>query len=261
MSVLQTQYIAYPAYDQPNSVPIGVLTFIPFYFFASPIYYPYAYGSQNPSASPLPLFPNDAAALAYYTADATSQLLANANASSAPGTYTSISLSALEPSEIVAFSTLTQDTIPDGTTYKKITATQQTKLNTLATVAVSGSYNDLTNQPTITAPKAYEGTTQRSGAFPIIKSATVASGVAVFHLTADGLSTGTALFPSGVIQDSVNLSVNDSSAAYQMSWTFSNSNKTLTVTTNKLTTANILTGILGQATGNGSVVKLQVWGY
>lgn len=258
---LQVQVIVQPAYDLGNGISLAVLTFIPFYFSASPIYYAYAYGAQNPSATPIPLFPDDAAALSYYTADATSQILTAVNSASFVNNYTAISLNTLEPADVAAFSALTIDTLPDGTAYKKMTAAQKTKLDGLATVAVSGSYNDLSNQPTITAPKAYEGTTLRSNAFMIIKSASVASGVAVFHLTNDGLSTGTALFPNGVIQDSITLNVNDSSASYQMSWAFSNSNKTLTVTTNKLTTANILTGILGQASGNGSVVKLQVWGY
>lgn len=113
----------------------------------------------------------------------------------------------------------------------------------------------------ITQSKAYEGTTQRTSSFPIFKSATVSSGTAVFNLTSDGTSGGAALCPNGVIQDSVTVGVSDSAASYQMAWAFSNSNKTLTVTTNKLTTANILTGILGQASGNGSVVKLQVWCY
>lgn len=108
---------------------------------------------------------------------------------------------------------------------------------------------------------AYEGTTTRVNAFPVFKSATVSSGVAVFNLTTDGTSGGTALFPNGVVADSVNVFVSDASASYQMAYAFSNGNKTLTVTANKLTTANILTGILGQATANGSVVKLQVYGY
>lgn len=129
----------------------------------------------------------------------------------------------------------------------------------LATVATSGSYIDLSNKPALGI--SYEGTTQRTSSFPIFKSVTVASGVAVFNLTSDGTAGGTALFPNAVIQDSVNVSVSDATASYQMGWAFTNSNKTLTVTTNKLTTANILTGILGQATGNGSVVKLTVWGY
>lgn len=109
--------------------------------------------------------------------------------------------------------------------------------------------------------KVYEGTTQRMGAFPIFKSVTVSSGTAIFYLTDDGTSTGNALFPNGVIADSVNAFVSDAAASYQMAYAFSNSNKTLTVTTNKLTTANILTGILGQSAANGASVKLQVWGY
>lgn len=108
---------------------------------------------------------------------------------------------------------------------------------------------------------AYEGVTKRSNAFPIFKSATVASGVAVVHLTADGNSGGTALCTNGVIQDSVSPTVSDAAASYQMSWAFTNSNKTLTVTANKLTTSNILTGVLGQAQANGSVVKVSVWCY
>lgn len=129
----------------------------------------------------------------------------------------------------------------------------------LATVATTGLYSDLTGKPSLGV--SYEGTTQRINSFPIFKSVTVASGVAVFNLTSDGTSGGTALFPNGVIQDSVNVFVSDATASYQMSYAFTNSNKTLTVTTNKLTTANILTGVLGQSAANGSVVKLQVWGY
>lgn len=129
----------------------------------------------------------------------------------------------------------------------------------LATVATSGAYTDLSGKPTLDI--SYEGTTQRTGSFPIFKSATVASGVAVVHLTTDGNSGGTALCTNGIIQDSVSPITNDALALYQMSWAFSNSNKTLTVTANKFTTANILSGVLGQAAANGSVVKVSVWCY
>lgn len=128
-----------------------------------------------------------------------------------------------------------------------------------ATVATSGVYSDLTGKPDIGV--AFEGTTKRTGAFPIFKSATIASGVAVFNLTTDGTSGGTALCTNGVIQDSVNPFVSDATASYQMSYAFSNSNKTITITTNKLTTSNILTGILGQTAANGSVAKVTVWCY
>lgn len=133
------------------------------------------------------------------------------------------------------------------------------KMASLATVATSASYNDLTNRPSIGV--AYEGTTLRTGAFPIFKSATVSSGSAVVNFTSDGTSGGTALCTNGVIQDSVSIIFSDSTSSFQQGWAFSNSNKTLTVTSNKFTSANILSGILGQAAANGSVAKITVWCY
>lgn len=128
--------------------------------------------------------------------------------------------------------------------------------------AVSGQ-GVIANKPNL-LQQAYEGINKRGSAFPIFKNATVGAvtaGVAIFNLTDDGISTGTALFPNGVIADSINLFVSDAAASYQMSYAFSNSSKTITVTANKLTTANILTGILGQAAATGAIVKLQIWGY
>lgn len=119
----------------------------------------------------------------------------------------------------------------------------------------------INNKPTIPTVQAYEGTTQRLNVFPIFKSVTVASGVGVVYLTNDGTSGGTALFPNGIIADSINVTVSDATASYQMSWVLSNGNKTLTVTANKLTTSNILTGILGQAQANSAVLKITAWGY
>lgn len=109
--------------------------------------------------------------------------------------------------------------------------------------------------------RAYEGTTAKDGAFPIFKDVTVSSGTAVFHLTDDGTSGGNAIFPNGPIFDSLNVFVSDHAASYQWSAALSNGNKTLTVTINKLTTANILTGILGQSSApNGTVVRMGIWG-
>lgn len=110
------------------------------------------------------------------------------------------------------------------------------------------------------AYRIVSGTTTKSGAYFAVKSAAVSSGTVTFHFTNDGTSTGTALFPNGPDLDTLQLAVNDATASYQMGWTWSNSNKTVTVTTNKLTTANILTGLLGQAAANGAVVKASVWG-
>lgn len=126
--------------------------------------------------------------------------------------------------------------------------------NSLTIAATDIYFNGIT-------PKSNEGTTLRMGMKSYFGHATVASGVAVFQLTDDGLSTGNAIFPNGIIADSVNPTVSDATASYQMSWALSNGNKTLTVTTNKLTTANILTGLLGQTAANGAVLKIGVWGY
>lgn len=109
-------------------------------------------------------------------------------------------------------------------------------------------------------PKVYFGSTLQTLPIMYTKSATVASGVAVFYLTTDGTSTGTALFPTGPNMDSINAFVSDATASYQMSYALTNSNKTLTVTANKLTTANILTGILGQASANGAIVRVTLFG-
>lgn len=134
--------------------------------------------------------------------------------------------------------------------------------------AGAATYNSTTgviNVPNygLAAPQtAIVGVTPKTGSYRLYQSFTVTTaGTAVFQLTADGTSTGTALFPTEVFTDSVQPIVNDATSSYQFSWALTNSNKTLTVTINKLTTANILTGILGQAAAPvGTVVKVMVEG-
>lgn len=106
----------------------------------------------------------------------------------------------------------------------------------------------------------YQGSTMKSGVKAVTKSVNVASGVATFYLTDTGLLTGAAIF-TDVFMESINLSISDAAAAYQMAYSLSGDKKTLTVTVNKLTTSNILTGILGQAAApNGTVVRLLIFG-
>ncbi|MBF8177248.1 hypothetical protein [Herminiimonas contaminans] len=123
--------------------------------------------------------------------------------------------------------------------------------------AVQRANHTGTQSVTTITSNAYVETTAKNKAIQIFKSATVASGIAVFHLTTDGSSGGTALC-SEVFTDSVQVTVNDAAASFQYGWAFSNGNKTLTVTVNKFTTANILSGILGQSAANGSVAKLSI---
>lgn len=147
-------------------------------------------------------------------------------------------------------------TVSTGAASATITGTAPSQtLNLVLQTGATGSTGATGAAGSNATTKAYVGTTLKAAVFPIIKTATVASGVAVFNLTDDGTSTGNALCTETFI-DSVQLVVNDATASYQMGWAFSNSNKTLTVTVNKLTTSNILTGILGQTAANGAAVKM-----
>lgn len=138
--------------------------------------------------------------------------------------------------------------------------------NAISVTGAGGSYNSSTGVITINAASAgttaIVGTTAKTGTFRVYQTGTITTaGTMVFQLTADGTSTGTALFPNETFTDSVQPIVNDPTSSYQFGWAFSNSNKTLTVTVNKLTTANLLTGVLGQAAApTGTVVKLVVEG-
>lgn len=171
--------------------------------------------------------------------------------------------------------TQSADTITDGSSNKVFTDAMSTKLSGIATGATANSSDatlfaranhtgtqaestvvnlttDLSNRPIY-----YLGATQKSNVKVIEKHATVSSGTAVFYLTSDETISGSGLC-TNIYDDSVNLFVNDATASYQMSYVVTNSNKTLTVTANKLGTANILTGILGQVAANTAVVRLQL---
>lgn len=131
-------------------------------------------------------------------------------------------------------------------TQSSLTSGLSTKQATI-TLGTSGQYVNgtlsLVNFPTIPAVQSYEGTTQRLNPILINKTATVAgsAGNAVFNLTNDGTSTGTALCPNGVMLNSPNLSVNDATAPYQFSWAWTNSNKTMTVLAQKASGLAVLT--------------------
>lgn len=139
--------------------------------------------------------------------------------------------------------------------------------------AASGDYNTsqvtestnlyFTNQRAQAAAKMISGVTVKTGAFPVVKKATVASGNAVFHLTDDGTSTGAALFPNGVDLDSVQLCAVDGTAPCSYGApALSNSNKTLTVAVNKAVGVTVLgITVLGSPTAaNGTEVRLLAFG-
>ena len=85
-----------------------------------------------------------------------------------------------------------------------------------ATVATTGSYNDLSNKPTIPSN------------IPIVytNSANTTSGNVTFYLTSDKTSSGAALFSSAPAIVPI---INDSDNNYSYEWTLSGDFKTLTV--------------------------------
>lgn len=141
-----------------------------------------------------------------------------------------------------AASGLTNDSSVSGTTVKDALNTVNAAIPVIYALGTSG------------AP------VKKGSPIGVELNGTVSSGVVVFQVTADGTSTGVALFPNGPITGGLNIFVNDASASYQDSGAWSNSNKTLTITANKLSTTNILTGVLGQAVANGAVITGMVWG-
>lgn len=115
------------------------------------------------------------------------------------------------------------------------------------------------------AAKMVSETTVKTGAFPVFKEATVASGNAVFHLTNDGTSGGTALFPNGVDLKSVQLcSVDSDAPASYGAPVLTNSNKTLNVAVKKSSSINVsllgLTLLGAPVAANGTVVRLSAFG-
>lgn len=125
----------------------------------------------------------------------------------------------------------------------------------------------LSSNVTLSIPSVYNGTTLVSNPKTFTASATVASGVAVFYLTADGTSTGTALFPTGPITSSLNWFVNSASTLYLANPVWSNSNKTLTLTVNSASSTGTISllglNLLGSPTAaaNGVTVNISVSGY
>lgn len=146
---------------------------------------------------------------------------------------------------------------------------------------ITVAYSDLTGLPSIPAAQvssdwsATSGVAQilnkpkvynlNSGASPSLRanpvevtgSATVSSGSIVIYLTADGTSTGTALFPNGI--DYMKAEVSSATASYNYAYTLSNSNKTLTIGVDTVTVALGL--ISFNSAANGVSVNIFIKGY
>lgn len=97
----------------------------------------------------------------------------------------------------------------------------------------------------------------RTAPIEFVAQQNVATGVAVVQLTADGTSTGTALFPNGI--DYMKAEISDAGNSYNYGYALTNSNKTLTVTASVI---NVALGLLSFASAaNGKTVNILVKGY
>lgn len=100
----------------------------------------------------------------------------------------------------------------------------------------------------------YQNTTLKTSIISVYQSSEVSSGVAVFQLTTDGISTGTSIFQNEIFPESIHFYVNDATSAYQFGWELTNDDKTLIVTVNKLGSADIATGVLSQVSAPDATV-------
>lgn len=125
---------------------------------------------------------------------------------------------------------------------------------TLAAVATSGLYTDLSNKPTL-----WKSGVNKSNFIEYISSAVVASGTVSFNLTDDGLSSGNVIFTT-VFKESANFWIEDSQNQYQYSgYSLSENKKVLTVTINRL--GSVLLGIVQFiSAANGVTVYLTIKG-
>jgi hypothetical protein len=113
----------------------------------------------------------------------------------------------------------------------------------------SGNYNDLSNKPNKVLP------------FKVV----VSGGNAVFHLTNDGTSSGTALFSGIPNLDSMQLTAEEADSPHTFGTpVLSNSNKTLTVPVKKSGGINValvgLTLLGAPVAANGSTIRLLIAG-
>jgi hypothetical protein len=107
----------------------------------------------------------------------------------------------------------------------------------------------------------YRNSTLKTSVISADQSSIVTDGIAAFQLTTDGLAIGAAIFQNEIFPESIHFSVNDPAASYQFGWELTNDDKTLTVTVNKLESADIVTGALNQVSApDATIVNLSVKG-
>lgn len=234
--------------------------------------------TQDLTTTPYPTFTTADAALTYYESSQCNALISTINGMAGSTMYAGYVASEIPAPVEALFSELPtvaktgnySDLIgkPSPVTVPSNVSAFSNDAGYLTTSSLSGYSTTTAMNSAISAATAaipsqyvYSGINKRSIAFPYINTGTVASGTVSFNLTVDGTTSGTAMFPNGIIPGGVNYFVNDATGSYQVSYALTNSNKTITFTANKYTTANLLSGLLGQSAANGAVLNVTIYGW
>lgn len=262
MTTLYVNAYTHDIYDNANSIMVELLFFTASSYYLQNVEGPVAfqYGAQNPAATPYPTFPTIDAAITYFSPTYAQNLVNDVNTAIGSSFYATYDVEKIDAPTLSAINAISIDSIADGSSYKKITAAEKSKVDGLATVATSGAYSDLTGTPTIPSagPTIYSGTTALANAkIMLLSGSTNSSGLVVFQLTTTGLSTGTAIFSN---LPAINIDINSSAAAYGYSYAFSNSNKTLTVTVTQPTSLLSLGLLPNVAVASGVTVNARAFG-
>lgn len=107
--------------------------------------------------------------------------------------------------------------------------------------------------------QAYVNGVKYTAVFPYFASAVVASGIATFYLTDNGLSSGNSVFKNNIFTQSINLITSSTNTQYQYGgFTVAGGNKSIAITVSQL---GLSLGILNfTSAANGITVYLQISG-
>lgn len=151
MTILNVKTYPVYIYDTPSNTMYGLIQYQAVEYYNQPTLQTIVqFGTvQNLVSTPYPTFVSSNTACAYYENVQSQALVDQINTQLGTTVYTSYDVELVDPSVNAALMSLTLDQVLDGVTYKRITSAEKTSIDSLATVATSGSYLDLTNKPSV----------------------------------------------------------------------------------------------------------------
>lgn len=193
MTTLYVKAFVQIGFDVANSLTLWSVNFTApeGQYFPTPYVYNVAQGTLDPAATPYPLFPTPASAIAYYSATAAASLLSDLNTLYGATVYSVTQL----------------DTVDSGV---------HDKLAALATVATTGSYNDLSSKPSVGGTR-----TQSTLSLSMVGTGATGTQIDATHdaLIAVTISTNATASIAGAATSTVALKICATNNATEASWT------------------------------------------